>query len=310
MSERGTAGRVRPTRDLDVARTNLDAAGFCILDDVLPTSLRERLVQRLTAQAKAEAAAAVGFTQDGNTQWVANVLNKGAAFLELLTCAEAPHDLVRHVLGNDYVLSCSNAPIAGPGNARMAMHADQFWTPSLTDDRPEPRLGDIRFANVTKATAVEPRANLFPACMVTLMWTLTDFTVENGATVFVPGSHRSGTQPQHDAAFDEAVAAEAPAGSVILWDGRIWHATGANRTREEHRLGVTQNFVAPMIRPLVNYPYSLLPAVVEQLSEREKELLGFTTWTAYGNEGVPAQRMRYFKPAAEQIGELAPDTPT
>lgn len=62
--------------------------------------------------------------------------------------------------------------------------------------------------------------------MVTLMWTVTDFTADNGATVFVPGSHLSGRQPEPRAPFSDAHRAQAPAGSVILWDGRIWHATG------------------------------------------------------------------------------------
>ena len=34
----------------------------------------------------------------------------------------------------------------------------------------------------------------------------------------------------YDAPFDQAVPAEASAGSLILWDGRTWHATGENST--------------------------------------------------------------------------------
>ncbi|MCZ6460393.1 MAG: hypothetical protein O6766_13655 [Gammaproteobacteria bacterium] len=59
-----------------------------------------------------------------------------------------------------------------------------------------------------------------------------------------------------------------------------------------------------MIRPLVNYPYSLRSEVVEQLDERQKQLLGFASWTAYGNEGVPAQNLQYFKPASDQPGPM------
>ena len=298
---------VRPTRDLDVARRDLDTSGYCILTNLIPDALRARLVARVQEQAAAEREQSVANLQDGNTQWVGNVLNKGAAFMELLSCADASHDLVRHALGNDYILSCSNAPIAGPGTARMAMHADQHWTPPLPESgTPNPRLGDLRYDVLERATAATPRRPLFPACMVTLMWTLTDFTRENGATVFVPGSHLSGCQPEPRAPFAVAHSAEAPAGSVILWDGRIWHATGANVTADQYRIGVTNNYVAPMIRPLVNYPYSLQPEVVATLTGRERQLLGFTTWTSYGNEGVPSNRFRYFRPAADQPGEMQP----
>ena len=61
-----------------------------------------------------------------------------------------------------------------------------------------------------------------------------------------------------------------------------------------------------MIRPLVNYPYSLRSEVIERLDERQKQLLGFTTWTAYGNEGVPTQDLEYFKPASDQPGLMRP----
>ena len=153
-------------------------------------------------------------------------------------------------------------------------------------------------------TESRTREFLFPPCMTTLMWALTDFTSENGATLFVPGSHLSGSQPVFDAPFEQAVPAEASAGSLILWDGRTWHATGSNSTTDEYRIGVTNNFVAPMIRPLVNYPFSLRPEVAADLNEWQKQLLGFTTWTSYGNEGVPSQHLRYFKPAKEQMGPL------
>ncbi len=48
-------------------------------------------------QASAEVAASMAQVQDGNTRWVATVLNKGAAFLDLLTCCDEAHTLVQHV---------------------------------------------------------------------------------------------------------------------------------------------------------------------------------------------------------------------
>jgi ectoine hydroxylase-related dioxygenase (phytanoyl-CoA dioxygenase family) len=187
----------------------------------------------------------------------------------------------------------------------MKMHSDQYWTPTIQE---EPlaysRLGENGLDRAEVGHSAVRRDYLFPPCMVTLVWAITDFTADNGATVFVPGSHMSGLQPDYRHDFSDAVPAEMPAGSIVLWDGRTWHATGANRTQNQYRVGVTNNMVAPMIRPLVNYPYSLRAEVVERLDERQKQLLGFTTWTAYGNEGVPMQDLEYFKPAADQPGAM------
>ena len=188
--------RASPTTDLDKARHDLDVVGYCIVEGVAPNNLVSRARERILEQASAERDAGRAFVQDGNTQWIANVLNKGAEFLELLTCSATSLELCRHVLGQGFILSCSNAPIAGP-------------------------------------------------------------------------------------------------------------ATGANRTQDEYRISVTNNLVAPMIRPLVNYPYSLREEVVDGLDEQQRRLLGFTTWTAYGNEGVPTQELKYFKPAIDQPGPMS-----
>ena len=45
---------VRPTRDLDVARRDLDTSGYCILPNLIPDALRARLVARVQEQAAAE----------------------------------------------------------------------------------------------------------------------------------------------------------------------------------------------------------------------------------------------------------------
>ncbi len=294
-----------PTTDLEKARHDLDNLGYCIVQDVAPIDLVERVRQRVFEQAKAERNASQAFVQDGNTQWVANVINKGEVFLELLTCSETSLDLCTHVLGKDFILSCSNAPIAGPATSRMKMHSDQFWTPTIEQDPlTYTCLGENGLERSEVGNTPVQRDYLFPPCMVTLLWAVTDFTTENGATVFVPGSHLSGLQPDYHHDFADAVPAEMPAGSIVLWDGRTWHATGANRTQDEYRIGVTNNMVAPMIRPLVNYPYSLRSEVEELLDERQKQLLGFSTWTAYGNEGVPTQNLKYFKPASAQPGPM------
>ena len=297
--------RVTPTTDLDKARHDLDVVGYCIVEDLAPTNLVDRVRDRVLEQASAERDAGQAFVQDGNTQWVANVLNKGEVFLELLTCSATSLDLCRHVLGDGFILSCSNAPIAGPATGRMKMHSDQYWTPTIQE---EPlaysRLGENGLDRAEVGHSAVRRDYLFPPCMVTLVWAISDFTADNGATVFVPGSHMSGLQPDYRHDFSDAVPAEMPAGSIVLWDGRTWHATGANRTQNQYRVGVTNNMVAPMIRPLVNYPYSLRAEVVERLDERQKQLLGFTTWTAYGNEGVPMQDLEYFRPAADQPGAM------
>ena len=66
---------------------------------------------------------------------------------------------------------------------------------------------------------------------------LTDFSENNGGTMVRPGSHRhavapNGTPPDHPlmAPHSGELQVVAPAGSVLLFDGRLWHKTSTNRT--------------------------------------------------------------------------------
>ena len=113
--------------------------------------------------------------------------------------------------------------------------------------------------------------------MITTLWALDDFTADNGATRIVPGSHlRPAGKP--DAA--ETIPAEMPAGSVLLFAGRLYHGAGANVTSRP-RLGVVIDYVQPWLRPCEAHTLSASHEQVRQLPQRLQELLGFNQPTPY-----------------------------
>lgn len=83
---------------------------------------------------------------------------------------------------------------------------------------------------------------------------LDDFTMQNGATRFVKGSHQRSEQPSAKLirAADTAVA---PVGSLLIFDSTIWHAAGSNNAQNE-RVGLnvqwTKSFIKQQI-DLVRY---------------------------------------------------------
>jgi len=116
--------------------------------------------------------------------------------------------------------------------------------------------------------------------MISAIWALDDFTAGNGATRVVPGSHR---RPAGKPAADETVAAEMPAGSVLLFSGRLYHGGGANVSTKP-RLGVVIDYLQPWLRPCEAHTLSALgadPAQVRRLPQRLQELLGFNQPTRY-----------------------------
>jgi len=87
---------------------------------------------------------------------------------------------------------------------------------------------------------------------------VSDFTKIRGATAFKLGSHLADTPPPSEwnntqnGRFPyngpEADVIEAPSSSVILYDARMWHRAGINRSQQK-RSAMLQSFQAPDVLP-------------------------------------------------------------
>ena len=99
-----------------------------------------------------------------------------------------------------------------------------------------------------------------------------DFTRENGATRVVPGSHRSVEPVDQDAGV---VDAEMPAGSLLVWDGAVWHGSGENRTRDRFRTSINLNFNLSWLRQQENQYLGIPGEVLARLPELLQRLLGY-----------------------------------
>jgi ectoine hydroxylase-related dioxygenase (phytanoyl-CoA dioxygenase family) len=110
------------------------------------------------------------------------------------------------------------------------------------------------------------------------MWALDDFTADNGATVIVPGSHRSAPMERPD--DSEAVPATMPAGSVMFYVGTVWHGGGANHT-SERRLGVILEYVAAWLRAQENHVTAVPVELMRTLSPDLQELLGYNIYPPF-----------------------------
>ena len=104
------------------------------------------------------------------------------------------------------------------------------------------------------------------------MWALCDFTEANGATRLVPKSHRR-ENPVYGQTY-ETIAAEMPKGSVLIWDGALWHGGGANRTGVR-RTGIAMNYCAGFIRQQENQQLGIPRALAARFEPKLQELCGF-----------------------------------
>lgn len=242
-----------PTRDPARARADLDTHGLAILADALDPAALTRVRTALTAAIAASEADGVptrgyAFDPDRHNIRVFHLFNLDPQFVELVRDARAL-DFVQHLLGPKFLISNFSANITTPGNAPMLLHADQGYVYPPWGARPL-------------------------ACNVA--WLLDDLTAANGGTRVVPGSHRRDHGPAAGETCD-TVAVEAPAGSIMVMDGRLWHQTGANRTAGATRAALFGYYVLRWLRPQINWNAALWPETVARLDSAFLHLLGYYT---------------------------------
>jgi hypothetical protein len=227
----------------------LEADGYLMLEGLAGPALVDSLSTRIHELfVELGARAGFEFKQEPQTDRLANLVDYDEVFRlaiavpKLLAC-------VAHVLGGSFKLSSLNARSARPHSA---------WTQPLHCD-----------------AGALPDARGNTVCNV--LWMLDDFTTENGATRFVPGSHRSGRLPQEALADplaphpDERLIT-GPRGSVVVMNAHLWHGGTANRT-DKPRLAL-HSFYCRRDLPQQQYQKALLrPETQEGLSPGLRWLL-------------------------------------
>jgi len=261
-------------RAVEAAFGSLERDGFAVVPDVLSPDQVARVRERLVEVARAEREAGTDHDpkwEDGPcNQRVFDLLNKGPQFVWL---AEHPlaMALMGHLLEPDFLLSSLTSNITGPDGHPMYLHYDQDYVPL-----PWPA---------------------FPI-VANMIWMLDDFTVENGTTRFIPGSHLEDhtgwSQESMAARAAETVPVGGRAGSLVCFDGRVLHQTGANTTPDQYRHGIIAYYCQPWIRQQENHSLSLRPEVWPTLSPRVRELVGLRKYHGLGCVSGPTQRgLRY-----------------
>ena len=110
------------------------------------------------------------------------------------------------------------------------------------------------------------------------LWAMTDFTADNGATRFVPGSNHWAWD--REAKPEEIIQAEMRKGSVLIYTGTVLHGGGENRS-DAPRLGLNLTYCLAWLRQQENQYLSCPPEIARELDEELQELLGYTQGT-YG----------------------------
>ncbi len=111
-----------------------------------------------------------------------------------------------------------------------------------------------------------------PSFLCNALIAFDDFTQDNGATHLVPYSHTwTGAVDQSI----EPIQIEMKSGSMVLWEGGMWHGGGANVTRDQERMGFFISHQVSYLRPQEIQLLAIPPQVVRQMPRKLRRLLGY-----------------------------------
>jgi ectoine hydroxylase-related dioxygenase (phytanoyl-CoA dioxygenase family) len=154
------------------------------------------------------------------------------------------------VIGRPFKLSNTCARTLVPGTQAQKLHAD-----------------------------VKYEADGWP--LVGYIWMIDAFSNENGATSFVPGSHRRHRAPgdcygdgdgEVNIEMAEIVSACGTAGSLIVFNASVWHGHAANRSAQPRR-SVQGHFVPREAAGAIDYRARMRPDTLGRIGELARYLL-------------------------------------
>ncbi|MEQ1947379.1 MAG: phytanoyl-CoA dioxygenase family protein [Bryobacteraceae bacterium] len=106
--------------------------------------------------------------------------------------------------------------------------------------------------------------------MVGFIFMVDAFRPENGATCFLPHSQGMTTAPD---SFDGVVPACGPAGSMLIYNGSVWHEHGPNLT-DSPRRSIQGALIRRTEKPAIDWQTRMRPETLSTLSPLAMYLLG------------------------------------
>jgi ectoine hydroxylase-related dioxygenase (phytanoyl-CoA dioxygenase family) len=220
--------------------------GWTILHDAIAPELVDRLVAAIDhLHAELSVQPAANIFEGTHTLRVYNLLARGKVFEEV-PVHEQVLPVVERVLDRGCLVSSLSSITILPGETAQPIHADDQLIPL-----PKPHVPIV----------------------CNSMWALTDFTEENGATLLVPGTHTRDRSPSFGEDH-ETVPAVMKKGSVLVWNGSLWHGGGANRTGER-RIGLAMNYCAGWMRQQENQQLGIPLETAKAFGPKLRKLVGY-----------------------------------
>ena len=230
--------------NVEACLVQIGQQGYTVIPDYIPPAEVARIRHAFDTEVPITQMRALG-TDTGRTLRAHNLLGKTRAVDNLFLDARL-RALVRGVLGHRGQINITTLFNVLPGETRQLLHQDDGLWPI-------------------------PRPH--PSFLCNALIALDDFDEENGATHVVPFSH-----VWHDRPVDQSVqSVQVPlrSGSMLMWEGALWHAGGANVSQHRERLGLFMSHGVAYLRPQEIQLLGVPREVAAQLPTELQRLLGY-----------------------------------
>ena len=240
------------TDALDIAAETLRLLGFAVVQSGLSPEALAHLTERFQA---VHAGAATGplaalRRAAGETDLLRCPLAQDPAFLAL---AANPNILAlcERLVGPGFILNQQNGIVNPAGKATYSQ---------------SPFHRDLPYQHFTSSHPLALNA----------LFCVDDFTLENGATWVVPGSHKEAAFPSEAVLAAQRRQVVAPAGSFLVLDCMVWHGGGKNNSAADRR-AVNHVYTIAMMRQQIDLPaylgegFTMEPALQQLLGFRHPQ---------------------------------------
>lgn len=250
---------------VEMAMTQLDQLGWISYENALEPEFVDQINDSLEIayEKRREIQKINGISQnmEGTLHHLIESDNFALKFLDRLYC----HEEMKAFLGGNYIVNAFGGVMNSKDNRPYVQNIHR----------------DVRsFMDADKT-------------MVQMMVLLDDFTIENGATYMLSGSHQIADKPDDNYFYENADRALAKKGSIILFDSNLWHAAGKNTTGGNRRV-LTISYTKPQFKQQFDYPRFLGYEFGESLSDGLRQILGYKS-------RIPATLDEYYQPLNKRM---------
>ena len=297
----------KPTKEITQIRKDFQKWGYALIEEGMSKKQCKVFIDRLLEQAEGEKLANVNsLTPSG--QYVHTLINKGKVFrqcieqdIEAVQAGALIENFLNETLGKGWICHSFLANGAEKGYYPQVLHIDQSpLSPWITEEAP---------------------------ALVNTLYIPQDVNEENGGTLIIPGSHKHIIKAGSNGnvgKLNPAINLEANAGTIMLFDGRLLHGTGVNKTSKIRFVAAMSN-VKSWMRSQENWIISVDPEIIKNASPKLLHRMGMQAVTyggtiegfgigAAGKVDESRGSIKYFREAFDEgeyirVGELSSTSP-